>query len=120
MDRYYFLAVPIPEHIRLSLKQEADLLKDKWAYRKWTGCGDYHITLHFFGGLDPEQLEKVRLLSAETAAKHRPFHLTLSGPGGFGSKGHPRVIFFGTEPSASLIRLNCYLLCCLYESGFRT
>lgn len=120
MGRYYFLAVPVPETICRSLGQEADLLKKRWTYRKWTGYGDYHITLHFFGSLGPQQLERVQVLSAEIAAKHRAFHLTLSGPDSFGSERHPRVIFFGTGASDPLTHLHGDLTCSLNESGFRT
>lgn len=118
--RYYFLAVPIPERIRLILKQEAASLKQKWAYRKWTHYSDYHITLHFFGGLGLQTLETVRKLSAETAARHDAFKLTLSGPGSFGTKEHPRVIFFGTETSIALAGLQSDFSRALAEAGFRT
>lgn len=120
MISYYFLAVPVPEHIRLILKQTAEPLKQKWAYRKWTHDSDYHITLHFFGGLDLQKLDTVRKLSAGTAARHSAFNLTLSGPGSFGAKEHPRVIFFGTETSAALAALQCDFSRTLAEAGFRT
>lgn len=118
MSRHYFLAVPVPEQICLYLKQTADILKKNWMYRKWTDQGDYHITLHFFGSLDRQQAEAVCEITGKTAARHRAFQLTLSGPGGFGSNQHPRVMFCGTEPSASLINLQNDLMGQLTEYGF--
>jgi 2''-5'' RNA ligase len=120
MSRHYFLAVPVPEQIRLLLKKEADGLKAKWKYRKWTSPSDYHITLHFFGSLDHRQSEAVREITRETAARHHAFQLTLSGLGGFGSDQHPRVMFCGMAPSVSLTDLQNDLLSQLTEYGFKT
>lgn len=103
---HWFIALPLPEPVRLRLDKTASALHGELDFGKWTHPADYHITLVFLGTFPAERLER---LSEELAAAARntiPFSLASSGLGCFGHADSPRVLWAnvagGLEPLARL------------------
>lgn len=103
---HWFIALPLPEHVCLSLDKIASALRGELDFGKWTHPADYHITLVFLGAFPTERLTQ---LSEELAAAARntvPFSLASSGLGCFGHADSPRVLWANVpgelEPLARL------------------
>lgn len=65
---------------------------------RWLPPENYHLTLKFLGEVPPEELDRIRDVVADVAAKSSPFKMRLSGFGAFPSLRRPRVIWVGAEP----------------------
>jgi RNA 2',3'-cyclic 3'-phosphodiesterase len=52
-----------------------------------------HLTLHFFGEIDPAGLPAIRGAVAATAARHVPFDVEIGGLGAFPDRRRPRVVY---------------------------
>lgn len=97
MQTHYFLAVPLPDTMK---QQLADWLEDKkqqYPFKSWVYPLDYHITLHFLGGVHNEQLDQMNLLLPGLLRSWSPFELTMTHFGIFGQMESPRVFWAGLE-----------------------
>lgn len=73
----------------------------------WERTDKLHITLKFFGNVEPSRAHALSLAS-ERAAKHiAPFNLTIADTGAFPSNKSPRVLWLGVrDTSGHLARLH--------------
>lgn len=77
---------------------------------KWVRPGDQHLTLHFFGEVDPRRAEDIQAAMERAAAKLAPFDLTTADLGCFPNIYKPNVLWVGIhEPSGALKRLQAEL-----------
>ena len=56
-----------------------------------------HLTLRFFGGTSPAQVERLRVALAAAAARCAPVEARVKGVGTFPERGSPRVLWLGIE-----------------------
>ncbi len=84
----------------------------------WVKPDNFHLTLKFLGKTQEEKLPLIRTTLQETVQKNVGFPLTFSGTGIFGSAYKPRVIWFGTEPNATLQKMGEQILDALDDAGF--
>lgn len=78
-----------------------------------------HLTLKFLGETEKDSLENIRSILRETARRHEPIHIQLSGLGAFPSERKARVLWSGVEEgSARLSSLVADLEDGLYSLGF--
>jgi len=54
-----FLAVDIPNKVRAELSEQLVALQKEYPYLIWVPEDNYHITLHFFGHKDKQEVEKI-------------------------------------------------------------
>ena len=75
----------------------------------WVPPSRVHVTLHFFGELQPRDIDHVGQALGE-AIPGPPFDLRLGGGGVFPPSGRPRVLWVGfAEGADSLARLHAWI-----------
>lgn len=108
-DRWrLFVAVPIGARLRASLvaavagwRPRADL-----EGLRWSEPDAWHLTLHFLGGADPADVQRITASVADVAASHAPMRLSTGGLGAFPSAGRARVAWYRVaDPERRLRRL---------------
>lgn len=93
-----FTALEIPREVALSLS----LLRGGLPGARWIDVENYHLTLRFVGDVDGPLADE--LIHALDRVDRRPFTLSLSGVGSFGSK-KPHSIWAGVQSSPELMAL---------------
>jgi len=98
---HYFLAVPIPDEIKLQLGNWVEDGKEQNKFKSWVYPQDYHITLHFLGGISSEQLDRIHDVLPRFLRAWPPFELSITHYGSFGETKTPRVFWagLGQEPA---------------------
>lgn len=103
---HWFVALPLPESVRLRLDKTASAIRGELDFGKWTHPADYHITLVFLGAFPAERLTHLSEELAAVARNTVPFSLASNGLGCFGPADSPRVLWAnvtgGPEPLARL------------------
>lgn len=115
-----FLAVPLPaplkeELVRFQNRLAADL--SGWRRMRPEAM---HLTLHFFGDVSQEELEKIKVSVLSVKRIQQAFTVTARGVGGFPSLRRPRVLWVGLEPAAPLMELHRNCQRALQDAGLAT
>ena len=84
---------------------------------RWTRPEKLHLTVEFFGFVDPARIPELEGALARAAAGAPPFALQLGEPGLFGNLRHPRVLWLGVE-SAGLVELHARTAAALRAAGW--
>ena len=100
--------------------QEINLIRNKLknVSVKWVPFQNYHLTLTFLGQTKEEQLDELREVIKETAAKLYPFSVNFKGLGTFGRPGNPKVLWMGGELSDAIGEVKTELDESLLALGF--
>lgn len=116
---HYFLAVKLPDPIKQSLLEAAEVFQKNLSFQKWVHPEDYHITLAFLGFANENQLRDVKKLVSQHIKDESSFPLTISQIGTFGMKSAPRIFWAGLNDSQGLqnLRNQVYIACT--EAGFQ-
>jgi 2'-5' RNA ligase len=88
-----FLAAPLPEEIRTTLGKMQTRLRPLVKDLRCTRPEGIHLTLHFFGWIDPGDISKIADCVKKNVEGAAPFMLNLGAPGAFPSISRPRVLF---------------------------
>lgn len=103
-DNRYFIAIPLPEHLKQQLAAWVDDCKSQCRFRRWVHPQDYHITLKFLGACTTEQLRRIHAALAQQAVDEpHMFELSIGMPGIFGDPKYPRVLWAGVEGDLSAL-----------------
>lgn len=97
MQPHYFLAIPIPDRLKQQLADGAENRKEQYKFKSWVFPQDYHITLHFLGGISSEQLDGINHVLPGFLKSRSPFELRVTHYGIFGETKAPRVFWAGLE-----------------------
>jgi len=100
-----FIAIEIPETIRISIDDSIAVLKKSGAEVKWVACENIHLTVQFLGETEEPLVPKVKEALDKILSPYSPFYIKISTVGCFPDRRHPRVIWVGVEESRSLIDL---------------
>ena len=92
-----FIAIEIPEEIKLSIQKTITQVKDNYREISWTKSSAYHLTLKFLGEVDENLIKPIGDRLEEIAEKYTSFSLTVSGLGMFPNKNNPRVLWAGLK-----------------------
>ena len=112
-----FIAIELEEEVKDHLAEaqaEAQKLCKKGNY---TPKDNFHITLHFLGEIEEDDMEYLQDAMYETARRNRPFTLTLDKIGFF-PRGNKGIMWAGLEKSTHLQRLFSTLEKSLEQQGF--
>ena len=112
-----FIAIELEEEVKDHLAEaqaEAQKLCKKGNY---TPKENFHITLHFLGEIEEDDMEYLQDAMYETARRNRPFTLTLDKIGFF-PRGNKGIMWAGLEKSTHLQRLFSTLEKSLEQQGF--
>jgi 2'-5' RNA ligase len=90
-----FIAIDLPDEVRLILDQVQMDLKGSLAGVRWVRPEGIHLTLKFLGSIPPEQVAVIAAAVGEVVHGELPLALNLSGLGAFPNPRRPRVIWVG-------------------------
>ncbi|NMT64260.1 RNA 2',3'-cyclic phosphodiesterase [Marinobacter orientalis] len=110
--RRLFFGLEIPT----SVKQRLLSIQQPVAGARWQRADQLHLTLVFLGRVEAQQLPAIREAARNLPVK--PFDLTVTGLGCFGSPDHPRNLWAGVQPVGKLAEMQSALSKRLASSGF--
>ena len=84
---------------------------------RWTRLEKLHLTVEFFGFVEPERIPELEGALAQAAAGAPPFTLKLGGLGMFGNLRHPLVLWLGVEADG-LVALHAATAAALRAAGW--
>ena len=100
-----FIAIEIPETIRISIDDSIAVLKKSGAEVKWVACENIHLTVQFLGETEEPLVPKIKEALDKILAPYAPFYIKISTVGCFPDRRRPRVIWVGVEESRPLMDL---------------
>ena len=112
-----FIAIELEEEVKdhlSNIQAETQKLCRKGNY---TPKDNFHLTLHFLGEVEEDDLDYLQEAIFETARRNRPFTLTLDKIGFF-LRGNKGIMWAGLEKSTHLQRLFSTLEKSLEQQGF--
>lgn len=112
-----FIAIELEEDVKEHLVQVQAETEKLCRRGNYTPKENFHLTLHFLGEVQPEDIEYLQDAMYETARRNRPFTLTL-GKIGFFPRGNKGILWAGLEKSTHLQRLFSTLEKSLEQQGF--
>lgn len=115
-----FLGVPLTEELQNAIRSLQGDLKARIRDIRWSRPENLHLTLHFFGETEQENLEKIRVSMLSVKRCHRPFLVDVIGLGAFPSLRRPRVIWLGLNPQNQLGQLHRDCRRALHATGLVT
>jgi 2'-5' RNA ligase len=115
-----FLAIPLPRQLRESIRSLQSDLQVRIPGARWTRPDNLHLTLHFFGEIEQETLEKFKVSVLSVRLCQRPFQVEVRGLGAFPNPHRPRVIWLGLEPRDQLRQLHRVSQNCLLQADLTT
>ena len=92
-----FLALPVAGAAAEDLATLRSRLADDVAGVRWAPAGTPHVTVHFFGNVDPASAARAVAALQPVCLATGPMTLRLEGLGVFPSRGAPRVLWCGVE-----------------------
>lgn len=106
----YFIAIPIPEDpinsLQNVLKHLRDFCKKKEIVARYVKIEDFHITVHFLGDLNSEQVSQTVKALNEVQKSNSSFSLTLRYLGAFPEEKHSRALWVGSNHPKELTALH--------------
>ena len=92
-----FIAIDFPDEIRKALEAIQKELKQCGAGVRFVKPNSIHLTLKFWGNIQPAQVDDIALTVAQEIRDQPPITLRPAGLGAFPSLRKPRVIWIGME-----------------------
>jgi 2'-5' RNA ligase len=117
-----FLAVNLPVPVVRRLIDEVRALqpavKAAGLEVAWVPAANVHLTLKFFGNIDPMVVAAIQSRLASGLRAHPPFELEVRGLGAFPDTRRPRILWAGLRESAPLLALQKNIEDWMEEIGF--
>jgi len=115
-----FLGAPLTKELQEAIRTLQSELKSRIRDIRWSRPENLHLTLHFFGDTEQENLEKIKVSMLSVKRCHRPFQVDVIGLGAFPSLHRPRVIWLGLHPHDQLGQLHRDCQRALHAAGLAT
>ena len=113
-----FLAIPLTDEVRTLCREEQRHLSSFLPGVQWIRAETMHLTLHFFGPVREEDLDRIGDIMLSVGNLCSPFNLRINGIGAFPNFRRPRVIWAGLEDTEPLLALYEQLQQGLASHGF--
>lgn len=114
-----FVAFELPEPVVAFMAGIQQRLKSRGLRVRWVRPQNIHLTLKFFGNIDPAEVEKISSAMAAAAGSTTPLALSAKGVGVFPGIQRARVIWVGLAgQTAQLAALQKTLDDRLQQVGF--
>jgi 2'-5' RNA ligase len=97
-----FLAINLPEEVRLEVVAATTKLRESEPSIAWVHEPLLHLTLKFLGEVEEARLDDVKAVTAAVAGRHRELMMALGGIGAFPNFRRARVVWMGVEHEARL------------------
>jgi len=95
MEIRTFLAVDIPQNIKMKLDELITGLRQLAPDIRWVRAANLHITLRFLGEINSSDIGKLKAAVEADIKDLARFEISLRGAGGFPNLSRPRVIWTG-------------------------
>jgi 2'-5' RNA ligase len=115
-----FLAIPLPQQLQESISSIQRQLQTQIPDARWVRPKNLHMTLHFFGEIEQEVLEKIKVSVLSVKGCRRPFMVEVKGLGAFPNLHRPRIVWLDLDPKAQLRQLHQELSKTLHQAGVIT
>jgi len=115
-----FLAIPIPAHIQSAIEDLQKGLKKQLPDVRWVKADNLHLTLHFFGEVSQETLERIKVSVLSVKGCQQPFRVDIKGFGAFPNLRRPRVLWLGLRQLGPLRQIHRAIQEALELSGIPT
>jgi RNA 2',3'-cyclic 3'-phosphodiesterase len=112
-----FVALELPEQVRMALNDLIARLKLECPKARWVRPEGMHITLKFIGEADASKLDAIGAALA-TVHSSAPMEMDLRGVGFFPNERRPRAAWCGVEASPNLAQLAADIARALEPLGF--
>ena len=112
-----FLAIPLPQQVQDSISSVQRQLQTQIPDARWVRPKNLHLTLHFFGEIGEESLEKIKVSVLSVKGCRRPFMVEVKGLGAFPNLHRPRIIWLDLEPKDQLRQLHQECSKALHQAG---
>lgn len=117
-----FLALEISEAARDWIEERGrEMKRDMKGNIRWVKRDALHITLHFFGKIPRQAIEKVGEILGPLTREYPPFLLRMKGIGAFPNLRNPRVLWAGVEDMTETRKLKDFheaMRASLAKAGF--
>lgn len=114
-----FIAIELPEKIQEYLADIIEQLKKADFDARWVKPANIHLTLKFLGNVAEKQLEDIKEVLENLAAKQETFDIRLKNLGAFPRTDYPRVIWTGVDDhEKKLTKLAADIEVALIDLGF--
>ena len=97
-----FLAINLPQHVRLEVLAATAALRDCEPQLGWVAEPRLHLTLKFLGEVGEDRLDEIEAAVSGVAGRHRELLRTLGGIGAFPNFRRARVVWMGVGQEARL------------------
>ncbi|MCP4022560.1 MAG: RNA 2',3'-cyclic phosphodiesterase [Desulfobacteraceae bacterium] len=115
-----FIALFLPEYIRLFLKKLQTDIKSQGFKASWPRVGNMHLTLKFLGNMDINEISTITSTMSEAANDCSKVTLKAAGIGLFPSIKKARIIWSGIQGQTDVLQNNHTVLEKLLEiNGFK-
>ena len=91
-----FIAIDIPQEIKMELDKLISTFRQSGADIKWVKAANLHMTLRFLGDIPRDSVPGLAKEIEANIKAFGKFRLALSGLGGFPNLKRPRVIWVGS------------------------
>ncbi len=116
---HYFFALSLSHDAKTQLHERVGEIQELNAFKKWVHPQDYHLTLAFLGGVDPEELNIAIDNVEKLAQEHSAFSLCFNRFGTFGQEDSPRILWMGVQSSSELHQIHEQVFNGCEEAGFK-
>lgn len=115
-----FIAIELPRNVKDGLAQlRSELERSEHPFVKWVNPESIHLTLKFLGNIPFKQVAEITKAIEAASKGISPFHLEISGLGGFPNLKQPRVLWVGIGGEIDeLVSLQQNIDLALAPSGF--
>lgn len=117
-----FIAIELPDRVRLAIQREADRLHAALGDRalRWVRPEAIHLTLRFLGEVPRSAVDQVAKALGPICARCPPLEIEVGGLGRFPGGAKPRVVWIGVkEEQGQLVALQSEIERAMVELGFR-
>lgn len=90
-----FIAIELPDELRLALSRLQHDLKTAALAAKWVDPQGIHLTLKFLGNVRTDRIQEIIRIMEQSARGIPPFQLEAKGVGAFPNLRRPQVLWVG-------------------------
>jgi 2'-5' RNA ligase len=116
MRSFVGVKILLNDELQLNLRNVKEALR--YENIKWVDLSTLHITLFFLGVISETFAMEIGQFLSNQFYGSQKIVLSLNGFGLFGSKGNPKVIWIGLEPSEALRKLQAPIEKFMISSGY--
>lgn len=102
--RRWFVAVPIGQEVREQLARWQSAVRKKLPNARWVDPNNYHITLKFYGSINPALFTPITDALTRALANVQGFSIEVVGFDAFPNLQNPRVFWAGVGRGAEQMR----------------